>query len=485
MLRPSDCMMSRGMVFVLLFGVCFRALAGDPLNEEVGILLDRIMKANPRILAARARVEQALDRHEELLGFFDPSVYAAGGKTERARGLPGGYGWTSLSNDAHEMQAGMQVPLRPGAYLNVGGAERFLFNGGDYDHLYQTILGLRLRIPLLQDRGFSQWTLTRARALADYNEAVGAVLTIVQAVRHECERATVYAYETLAAYQVAHQATERYRTLLEEARGLSELKVIPHYQVYPAEMELSFRQEEEERARQAHELSLIALEKIVGDGQPVKLELGPEQLLRSSDALKALPEVVLEMALERRGNHVRILSRIAAARAELHLAEDENRAKLSINAGAMWQGEDPDSPLADRSLTTDKSFGGEVLLVYRRPLWFRAERSRLSQRLSHIAELKQNLEDDRIQTRAELETAKQAFERIVKRLELLGNAMEAARKTLKAESERFRLGEGRSRNVLDAQRDLTTALQRQTRAAADLLRATYDYYYAAGYPETR
>jgi len=52
---------------------------------------------------------------------------------------------------------------------------------------------------------------------------------------------------------------------------------------------------------------------------------------------------------------------------------------------------------------------------------------------------------------------------------------------LEAENERFCLGEGRSRNVLDAQRDLTDALKRQTIIAVELLRAYSNFMYASGY----
>ena len=59
--------------------------------------------------------------------------------------------------------------------------------------------------------------------------------------------------------------------------------------------------------------------------------------------------------------------------------------------------------------------------------------------------------------------------------------MKAARLALDAERDRFRLGEGRSRQVLDAQKDLTKAMQRQNQNAASLLRTVSDYEYATGY----
>jgi len=51
-------------------------------------------------------------------------------------------------------------------------------------------------------------------------------------------------------------------------------------------------------------------------------------------------------------------------------------------------------------------------------------------------------------------------------------AVEQARHTLEAEGERFRLGEGRSRNVLDAQNDLTKTYRTRDAIVAALLRDT-------------
>ena len=68
-------------------------------------------------------------------------------------------------------------------------------------------------------------------------------------------------------------------------------------------------------------------------------------------------------------------------------------------------------------------------------------------------------------------------------MELINNGMKAARETLESEQERFRLGEGASSDVLDAQKNLTIMLQRLTLAAADLLRARTEYLYAGGFED--
>ncbi len=60
--------------------------------------------------------------------------------------------------------------------------------------------------------------------------------------------------------------------------------------------------------------------------------------------------------------------------------------------------------------------------------------------------------------------------------------MEDARRALVAEEQRLSLGEGRSRNVLDAQKDLTTAERRANAAAYDLILAYTDLLAAFGVP---
>ena len=73
------------------------------------------------------------------------------------------------------------------------------------------------------------------------------------------------------------------------------------------------------------------------------------------------------------------------------------------------------------------------------------------------------------------------FKAAKNRLQLVNEGIEAAQNHLAAQQERFRLGEATSTNVTDAQKNLTTILQRQTIATADLLRARANYLYATGY----
>ena len=121
------------------------------------------------------------------------------------------------------------------------------------------------------------------------------------------------------------------------------------------------------------------------------------------------------------------------------------------------------------------------MLLWKRPLGFRSERSRITQARLRIRELRQSLRQVELQICADMEVATIALSNARKRLQLVSLAVTAAQQTLNAEQERFRLGGGRSRDVLDAQKDVITAIKRQTNIGAELLRAHSNFLFASGY----
>lgn len=80
----------------------------------------------------------------------------------------------------------------------------------------------------------------------------------------------------------------------------------------------------------------------------------------------------------------------------------------------------------------------------------------------------------------EAEVARREYDAAGERLRWIGAAADSARAALAAEEERFRLGEGTSRHVLDAQKDLTDVLKRRNEILADALRARARYRAACG-----
>ncbi len=451
-------------------------------ESELDRLTATAVARNPLVQAAREEVEQALCRHQATLAFFDPALVAVAGRARRARGIPGATGFTSVTNNAFAVKGGLEVPVRPGAYLGIGAAERYLEEpGDDRDHLLQTLLGVQLRVPLLRDRGFRQWSVEEAMALAEYNEAVSRLLSVSQKLRFDLTRGYIAVYEALASYRVAQEATGRFQALLDEAKELVELEVVPQYQLHAAQMELELRREEELQAKQVHAVNQVRLWRLVAAEEPTPLREDPAFLVAWAGQVALSPDYALQSVLGARGVYREQLSQLVLAEARVDRAQDNLRPDLSVNVAGTWQGEDDDSLLGGNRTLSGRHVGGEVSLVWRRPLRLRAERSELRRTQAQVAELRERLRDTELQVLADLQTAVLEFNTAQKRLQLVSRAVTAAERTLSAERERFRLGEGRSRYVLDAQKDLTQVRQREMRVAAALLRAHAGFEYASGY----
>jgi outer membrane protein TolC len=303
----------------------------------------------------------------------------------------------------------------------------------------------------------------------------------LQDLRRDTEKAYLALQEANALAAVSKEATARFQKLFDEATELVNLKVVPEYQIAPALMELELRHADEVLYRRRIEAALISLRELVGLDVDVKTTLTPDGLVKWADDAK-LPKVAdFKAVLERRGNYRLLLARLQGARAQALQAEDDLRPDVSLHLGATWQAEDENLPVSMGHISSDKHLGGEVTLVYTRPLDFRAERAQRALRQARIGELNETVRQTGIEVRAEMRTGELFFQRAAERLAILSKARDAAIKTLDAENERFRLGEGSSRNVLDAQKDLTTINQRLTQTAAELLRALMDYAHATGY----
>ena len=474
--------------YLLLFA--FSPLfAADPptptllsLQRELIDLQLRAAACNPRLGAARERVQQALASHEELLDFNDPALYGAFGTGQDAVAVPGSA--TSLTaNDSTELEIGVEAPFEPGVYLSVGAAERYFDydNDADPDRYFQSMLGVALRVPLLRDRQFSQWRFRRSAALAEHGASIDRLVDIMQQVRRDVELAYIEAHEAKALYVVGGEATERFKALLAEAQELVRLQVVPKYQLAPATMELALRTSDELSALERLERALATLEKTVGDEKPVQVTAGPKMLLKLTSQL-ALPSLATpEEILRRRGAYRAIFSEIEKARADQQRARDDMKDDLEFRVGAMWTGEEGTGPFGGQRYSIDENFGSAASLVWRRAVHKRGARARQTRQRARIAELKEQLREGVIDVKSDLATNKLRFKRNSERLTIVTKAKISAETTLNAEQERFRLGEGRSRNVLDAQKDLTTVNQRQAQVASALLRSWANLKFTVGY----
>lgn len=464
--------------------VFLASLFGSIHAAELDDLLLEAQERNPAIQAARWRIEQTLLKHEELLEFFDPALYGAVGYADSSRSIPGSSNYSALTNNSLDLQAGVEAPILPGAFVSAGVAERSLRDPAGFDDLYQTLFGVRVRVPLLRDRAFRTLTLSRTLAAMEYNIAVSRLLRNSQDLRREVELAYITAYEALTAYQVTQEATRRFQNLYEEAQELSRLKVVPQYQTFQSQLELQIGREDEEKARNRYEINLVTLAGAIGRKQDVVLKADPSDLFQNASKQPKLPEVQEGDALAQRGNYLEMLNSVEFAKIQLATAKEETKDDLSLNMGVNWQGENENWPYGNDDLISDRRAGGEITLVWKRTLDYRGPKARMARHRARIEELKAEMDNLEVDITTELRHAILNFNTASKRLELVNQGITAARETVAAEQERFRLGESTSSNVTDAQKNLTAILQRQNTAAADLLRAKANFMYAVGYSLT-
>lgn len=473
------------ILFPRTFAVCLAAVMSASLcicsGNELEDFIKEAQETNPGVLAAKWQVEQALMKHDALNEFFDPDFYAAVGESQDNRSIPGTSDYTSLTADSFDAQLGFEVPISPGVYVSMGGAKRYLEDPDNYDKLYQTMFGICFRVPLLRDRAFKTLTIDKALAMAEYNASVSNLLNITQTLRRDIELAYIAAYENLSAYRVTQAATQRFQNLYNETRELSRLKVVPEYQIFQSQLELQIGREDEEKARVKFELSLVTLADTIGLKRKIALANDQKTLLETAAQISRLNEVTEQDACMSRGAYLQVMNNIQYARAEMDKQIEAKQDQLDLNFGISAQGEDESNPFAMNKLVTDHRVGGAITLVWRRNITYVGANARLSQYRARVNELNEKLRGVQLDIRTGMLSAEMNFKAAQNRLVLVNNGIKAAQQTLAAEQERFRLGECTSSEVTDAQKNLTTILQRQTIATADLLRARANYLFAVGY----
>ena len=466
-------------VIMAVTAICLATVSANELENFV----KEGQEHSPAVQAARWQVEQALLKHEELAEFFDPVFFGAIGKADNQRDLPLQTGYTELTDKAIDTQVGLEVPVTPGAYVSVGAANRILQDPEGYDTLYQTMFGIRVRIPLWRDRYFKNLELSRALAMAEYTTAVSNLLKTTQELRHNIELAYILAYETLAAYRITQDATRRFQKLYDEARELNRLKVIPDYQIHHSHLELQIGRDDEERARTTFEVSLENLANLIGVTRKLALKGDPNALLASAATAHDLPDISEELSCQARGSYQTVQGSLTYARVQLATAQEEQKDDFSFQFGLSGQGEDEHHPFGMKELVTDRHFGGDVSLIWRRKIDYRGPKAREARHRARIQELNEDLRQEALAIHQAMATARLQHAAAVSRLDLVNQGIAAAKRTLDAELERFSLGENTSTNVTDAQKNLTAIMQRQSIAAADLLRAKANFRFATGYRE--
>ena len=450
------------------------------LPAEAAAVVALASSNHPAVVSALFEMSAAKEDRLSLDSFYEPSLSIAGGASKGPVSAPNSGFSPYLPDDALGLQGGVTVPLRAGAYVGAGAAQRRLDGAlGDGSSPWQTLAGVRLSVPLLADRGFAQQR-AREEGAAETERQRLEEWRAAWAVAAR-DAAAAYAYE-LYAGALAEQyrkALARVETLLNETSERVKLETMAQYQVFPAQMEVQFKRDDVSQYAALYTNAHHSLELAAGG---VKLPFAPAGLLDLWATACATAEVARIVAI-----HGGERPEIAAARraveasraAERELAE-KLRSNLSLSAGVGYQGEHSGFGVGDENLLRDDRAGADVALVWSRPFSFDGEEAALRARRSRTISLLATLRRIENEAATERRRAEERFRSAVGRREAADKAVAFAAKALEAESERLGLGEGRSRNVLDAQSDLTSAEGRSNLAAYDVVLSFLDLMLANG-----
>lgn len=467
------------LCFFALFALAKVLQAENGAPEALRQLIETTWRCNAEAEAARYRVREAAAVRRGTEGFRDPRLMVNTGYAERdplLPALPAGFAWL---DDTAWGESGLEAAFPPGFHAGIGAAlRREQENGSGTGESRASAIGAQVRIPLARDRGFALWHADRSIADEGMREAVAVFIRTLQDLRRDVELHYVDLQHAHAQSAVSRAATERAERLLSDAEQMAQLGIIPVYQLYPARLEAARRHEEEVAAERGVRTARRRLVEILGTEDCPAGTDAPVDLIEW--ARSAAPPTVAgreEASALLRGDVQAARAAVAAEEAHLRRSREEERSDLSLHAVAGWRDEEFDSAL---DADGDRREPWAVGLTWRKTLGDRAARARTDEARARLAARKEQLHGLERQASADLDVFRGDFEAARNRLDLMGEAVATARDAVTAESERFQLGEGTSRQALDAQKDLTDAVRRRNDIAAELLRAESRWRHAAG-----
>ncbi len=451
-----------------------------PDDQQLADLLSQAYANHPRLRVTAARAEQARARYEREYGFFDPRIFAGAGAAGESRTIPGAAELGNIDSETTQLEGGLRVPFRPGLYFHLGASERYHHGSSDADGDDKTLFGMGVRIPLLKDRGFASWNLRKQQMLADWDRAASEHLAEKQSLRREIELAYTELCRNLLRRQIRENAAERSQLLLEQTEELAVHNEIADYQIHAARLETELSRTEALAATGEVENLQLRLTELTAAEKIPDLTVELDQWLRQSEELQ-LPEWrEKNRPYQGRGDYLKLVNSQLMAEFGLKEQQEQKRGDLSLRAGATWSDRER-SGHGDSRRSEDDKWGGHVTLMYERVLGQRAEKAEIEQYRQRLAELEARLDYKRLRIKQSYKQSRAAYLNAASRLRKSQKAVEAARRNLTAENERFRLGEARSRDVLDAQNDVTRAELRQIEAAADVRSAFSEAFHSLGY----
>lgn len=435
---------------------------------------------HPGVAAARHSFEASVHDISALESFYAPSFSSAIGFGKGPSSAPETGLSPYLSENASGVQGGLLLPVRGGAYIGAGLAQRRLDSAlPDGGAAWQSVAGARMSVPLLRDRGFATQKAREQVAAADSAAMSCAVDSVVSDVCHASARAFAYELYAAALFDQHLKALYRVTSLQTETAERVKLRTMAAYQVFPAEMEVQFKFDDVRQAAAVYTNAHNSLELSVGG---VSLPYLKASLLGEWATACATADVS-RITAERGSIRPEVLQAHLAVQAsearERELAQSV-RSDLSFSAGVGYRGENPDFGFGNDNLLSDEKAGVDAAIVWSRPLSFDAEDAKFRAARARTASLRNESRRIEIAVAAECREAEALFKSAVDRLETVSRAVDLAEKVLQSEADRLGLGEGSSRNVLDAQTDLTSAEGRANLAAYDVVCSFLDLMLALG-----
>lgn len=476
------------MAAALLGSIPILAACGPfPLLEVDPIFASNLVHAafaHPSVSAARQREASAGAQAEALdYTFNSPLLGAAAGYAQGAGDVPGVSIGRVAPSDAATVEGGVEAPVGAGVYAGAGAAERALFESEHGGDLAQTALGARIRIPLLRDAGYGlhrhEFSKRHALALRRQGERLKA--------QHDIARGGLLALtdhiQGLADLKAVENAAMRAERLCEQTTERSKMQDVAAYQVFPTRYEVALRREEVVEARQIVQSRLETLRERLGlHVAPAPVSGGTNDIVAVAQAIVRNGSVTFNAddVLRRHPSCLVAAAAVEEAAAALRLVEEQAKDSLDLTAGAGWRGESESGVFGDESLTTAENALLEIGIAWRRPLDRRGPESETAAAKADLEAALADAAGVENEVLAALARAQAEFAGAAARLSLAAEAIDEAGKTLASEEQRFNLGEGTSRNVLDAQKDLTTAVRRGIVVARSVVNALVELCHAAG-----
>lgn len=430
----------------------------------------RVEKYNPKIRQSEIIIQEA---------GFDPGIRLGTGGGRAIR--------PSASAVDVAILAGAVSPIESSQLDYTLGLDQRLATGTDYqlafdltreggpttafDPNFSSSLALKVTQPLLKGFGFdsnrTELILARNNFAISMEAFEGKVAEIVAQLE---DRYWELVYQR-KNHKVQIEKRRAAQELLEMNKAKAQQGLIPPVEVLVAEATVAGREED-----------ILVAEKGVRDSEDqLRLAMnrnGPSPLLlRDYPIIPTDEPDVRPIAIDRRAaSEVALVSRWDLRQARIELQNQEQRARLTGNqalpaldlkgsAGLTGLG----ASYADQfdRLTSGDFYSWEVGMVFTMPLGNRAARQ---------AHLKQKLEYEKAGARIqkmeqdiviELKEAARRVETDQKRIGTTGKSRQLAEKKLETEMERLRLGLSTSQDVLEFQKDLAEAQNRELKAITD------------------